>query len=217
MEDLQKKTKRRLKKVLPKTLEVKLEEEIENIKKLAQDAYDDLLGGGVVDPRSLAHPSIYFGIFVEKLNDFKYIEKKGSDIKLHVPDEENFKFDGDLVVLQVVEGVIGNYLELPETELVKVLDSADVSDDVKFELESLPGNTDGDTDPGLRFRLLKKGSPLADQVERALGKRLIDFPYSNFEPVDLFGDSNDYVKENMSKWVQESINKAQKIIKQELG
>ncbi len=215
MVNISQKIAKSVEKTLPIILNNTLEEEVKNIIDIGIDTYEDLLFGTVVSRGSMADPENFYDAYVFKLETYKFIDEEDTTPVLYIPDVEDFRYEGTLTILQfIVEGVSGIYLELSETDLKEVLNNKGLDDKVKRRLRNLPGIIDTDVPINSRFRLMPTRGTLSTTVQDILNKKLVTFPFSNSSPVDLFTPMQDYVDENMDKWVNDSIKETLKLVKQ---
>jgi len=195
--------------ILPLILNNMLEDKVKDIIDVGVEAYENLLLDTVASKYSMADPENFYDNYVEALYNFKYIDPEDSEPILYLPDENIFKYSGQLSILQfIVEGVSGVYLELPAEDLNTLLKSKDIGDRVKRRLRALPGITDTDVPLDMRFRLLYTKGNLADTVQSILDKELVKFPFSNSSPIELFEPAQEFVDKNFDYWIDESIKKA---------
>lgn len=201
--------------LLPIMLNSKFELETVDIISVGIEAYEDLLLGVVANKNSMADPENFYDDYIVMLETYKFTDEEDEYPTLHVPDEDNFIFEGTLSILQfIVEGVTGVYLELPEVDLSEVLKAKGIDDKVKRRLRDLPGITSTDVPIKQRFRLLHTRGTLYSTVQAVLNKKLVAFPFSNTSPVDLFTPMQEYVSENIESWINESTKDTLKIVTQ---
>jgi hypothetical protein len=186
-----------------------------DIVEAATNIYEDLLMGIAINKDSLSNPEYFFDTYIDRITNFNYI-KSTTEIVLEIPNEETFDFSGELVILKMItEGVVGNYLELPERDLNVILKAKGLDDKVKRRFRSLPGISEADIPLSRRFSLLNSKSDLANIAQEILDKKLIHFPFSNMPPVDLFINLEAFVQENINSWISEGINKGLTQLKEE--
>jgi len=202
-----------LNRVLPTVINDMLEEKVKDVIDIGVETYENLLLDTVSSRHSMANPENFYDSYVEALTNFKYIDEEDTEPVLYLPDEEIFNFSGHLSILQfIVEGVSGVYLELPAEDLNTLLKSKDIGDRVKRRLRALPGITDIEVPLNMRFRLLYTKGELSTTVQSILDKELVKFPFSNSSPIELFEPAKEFVDKNFDSWVNESIEKALKIV-----
>ena len=64
----------------------KLEEVIDDIKDAIISEYDEQLVDVVTDRRSKTNPNLYREEFIERLDEFEYLEESGDTLTLNIPD-----------------------------------------------------------------------------------------------------------------------------------
>jgi len=174
----------------------------------ASNLYEDLLLGVTIEKDSLANPEFFYDSFIERLTKFQFISDT-SQVQLEIPNEDTFDFSDDLVILKfITEGVVGNYLELPEKDLNVILKSKGLDDKVKRRFRSLPGVISSDLPASRRFRLLNIKSELSQIAQEILDKKLVFFPFSNMPPLNVFEGLENYVNANIDSWISVGINNA---------
>jgi hypothetical protein len=196
-------------KVLPKFLNNTFKKELQGIMDIAIAAYEDLLLGVISSKKSLADPANFYDAYIEAIYNFNYLPEDTEHITLVLPEEETFKFEGQLEVLGfIVEGTAGIYLELPDSDLSTILSIKGVDPNVKKRLVNLPGVHSSSLPIQMRFSLLSSTGSLDNTVQAILDKKLVRFPFSNSSPVSLFEPIHDYVNNNIDDWINSSIEDA---------
>jgi len=193
---------------LEDTILMEFKNHIPDIIEKASNIYEDLLLGVTIEKDSLANPEFFYDSYIERITNFPYIVDT-TNVQLNLPNEDTFDFSDDLVILKIItEGVVGNYLELPERDLNIILKSKGIDDKVKRRFRSLPGITSSDLPASRRFRLLNAKSELAQVAQEILDKKLIFFPFSNTPPLNVFEGIESYVDDNIENWISTGIDKA---------
>lgn len=166
--------------------------------------YDNELTGRVTDRSSRTNPIYYRDDFQESLLAFDYIKKGRDYTTLITPETNTFNWRyGRLRVIQnIVEGTIGTFVEVDETQYVTM-----------FNKRPIVQPFDGSVPIKERIYLLK----LTGQVqnlwqEKFPRQKLVEFPFSNQPPINIFDSADIYVKENIRKWMNEAIREANKEI-----
>lgn len=164
------------------------------------DKYDEELVDVVTDRESKTNPNFYREEFSGRLSEFTYIKKNDGEITLVVPDMENFDFSGRLRVIEtIMSGLAGEHVEINEEDYVKVFGKKMISQDPLDEYIS----------PKERIFLIRY-TPSIRKVERDLNKKFARYPFSNTPPIEIFSAGQKFVDENMGRWIEEAIDKAQK-------
>jgi hypothetical protein len=162
--------------------------------------YDEELVDVVTDRRSRTNPNFYRSDFNEQLEEFEYIEDSGNTISLNVPDMENFEFVGRLKVIEtIMQGTIGTYVEVDERQYLSIFNEKPKPHEV-FDSSVAP------RDRIYLVRYTKKVSN-ADKEQQL---KLVEFPFSNTPPINIFEAGNVFAKENMDRWIREALEAAQK-------
>jgi hypothetical protein len=181
-------------------LRSKLLEEIEEIKKRIIDKYDEELTSAVTDRNSKTNPILYRNEFVDKLNEFVFIEDNSGTLHLNVPNMENFVFAGRLKVLEtILNGVAGVYKEVSEKDYVEAFGKKPVNEDPIDEYVPVDDRI-----------YLVRNTPILRRAEDRLRKEFTKYPFSNKPPIDIFDEVGEYVDSNIGSWIEDSIEKAQK-------
>lgn len=195
-----------LNKLVPYNINKIFEREIPNVINVAIESYEINLLGSVIPRGSLSDPNKFIDDYIESLEAFTYIsdnEKGGKTF--HTPDSDTFDFSNIGVVKLIIEGVSGNYKELPERDLNKLLNNKEISNMIKRKLRQLPDLFNGTANIRDRFTLVSTRGTLLKTIQLTLGKELVRFPFSNSAPIDLFEDVDKYVEENMDTWVNKAL------------
>lgn len=162
-----------------------------------EEDYELLLNGRPAHRKSLTRPDLYQDLFMERLNNFEFVEVSNGHITLNVPDMESFDFSGELRVVQAeLEGLAyATYLEIKETDrrkmgLPKAL--------IRFRLYGLT----------LYLYNIKKHKDLEIKLKDNKVER-VEYPFSRVGPIDLFARANEIVDEYMDSWLNGAIKEGQ--------
>ncbi len=200
-----------LSKEIIEQIQIALEENLPELKKVYIETYEQELLSIVLDKNSLAKPEYFFDDYIESIDNFNYYDDEEN--KIILPDEDNFNFSGELKSLKlIVNGTAGTYLELPYEEH-KFLKGSNLDNKTKRVISDLPEFFSEDTPTSRRFYLLGTRGTLAKVVQVELKKKLVEFPFSNTSPIDIFEDGEEFFQENINGWISTSIEQAIKIIK----
>jgi hypothetical protein len=186
----------------------KFESVIPYIKKVIIDRYNEELVDVVMDVNSKANPSLYLDEFVERLDDFEYIEEVGSMVTLIVPDENNFDFSGRLRVLEMImQGLSGLHVEMTEEDYLTVFGRRPINEDV----------LDDNTPIKERVYIIRYNDRVRE-IEERFNKKFTMYPFSNTPPVNLLSAADEFVEENMDRWIEEVLEESKgKIVSQLRG
>jgi hypothetical protein len=200
--------------LLPKIITKRFEVEVDGIREVIMETFDELLVQEAEGIENISNPENLIDAFVAALDNFDFIEE-GEELTLKTPEHEDFDFSGELTSLAIiVEGIPGEFHEISEQDLQSVLAFGNLAPGLKTKLEALPAMFDDTTSEHLRYRLVPSEPTLISTLENMLNKKLSVFPFSNFEPIELFEAAKKYTKENAQKWVKESVDKAIKMVSQ---
>jgi hypothetical protein len=191
-------------KLLKKELYEKFIEAKEGIIDVVMREYDSALT--VNDRKSKSNPAFYRDDFEERLENFNYIEESGDTIKFTVPTMENFDFSGRLEVIeQIMEGTVGIYVEVNAEDYEKM-----------FGKKILSRETLDTSVPKKELIYLMRYNPRVRSAElTTFGRRnyLVKYPFSNTPPIKILDEAENFIDENMDKWVKEVVNKVTKKFK----
>lgn len=198
--------KKSTKKNVISRLELATTEVIDFIMKL----YDDMLIGPVIDVNSKTNPAHYRDEFLERLNNFEYIEDFGDVINFVVPSMDNFNFSGRLKIIEnIMDGTSGVYIEI-DGKQYEMLFPNKKPPIVEALDRSVPKN---------RMIYLVKYNYGLGKIWRTVfpRKKMVRFPFSNSPPIRVFEDANTFVDDNLDKWINEAVGnttkKFEKLIK----
>jgi len=184
-----------------------LKEYIVVIQDKAVELYEDMLFGIVDVEGSLAYPENFIDLFITRIEEFEYINED-DDFILEIPNNETFDFSGELIILQLIfEGILDDFVELPEVDALYLINESTLSIEEISAIEMLPGNTDEDGNIDIQFRLIESSSSIIEVIENILGKKLVEFPFSNSEPILLFEELEDFVKDDLQKKISAEIKR----------
>lgn len=166
------------------------------IKDVIMERYDSELVDVVTDRESKTNPNLYREDFLNRLNEFSYIE----GTTLRVPDMENFDFSGRLRVIQsIMEGLSGIYMEVNEEDYIAIFGKRPINEDPLDEYVS----------PKEKIYLVRYNAKLR-RAEKDLNKKLVRYPFSNTPPIRVLDVADKYVNDNMDRWIKEAVGTAQK-------
>lgn len=179
-----------------------------DLEKLNEDILEgyDSLSTYAYDPGSQSNPDIYRNLFQERLESFEYFQKDKNGFTLSLPDIESFDFTGMEVLLNILNGTMGEYYEI-SARTARLIDETSI-------LERSPLSTITE-EP---YFLIEDTENLHNKVKALTGQELVRFPFSNipsleavvFDPVAKFEDENDT---RIGKIVSDSV----KLIAQKFG
>ena len=135
------------------------------------------------------------------LDEFLYLEIKGSKIKLKVPDivTINESSINELKVLLVImEGLAGSYLEMTQEEVARL--NIPVLNSIEFTVNLK------------KVYLVKRTAEIESALAFA-GMPIKPWPFSKSE--DVFAGTDKLINENIDRWIKSSIKKARSKLIQE--
>jgi len=151
------------------------------------------LNGVLAHKNSIARTELYQGLFMERLEEFEFLEVTDGNITLNIPDIETMDFSGDLRILHtILEGVSpSTYLEVNENNRRKMgLAKANLSYRIK-------GKT-------IYLYNLKRHKTLETKMRESKIER-VEYPFSRMGPIDIFVKANEVVDEYLSAWLDTAI------------
>lgn len=187
------------KKQIISRLETASTEVIDYIMKL----YDDELVSVVTDRASRANPLHYREEFLERLNDFEYIEVFEDVINFIVPSMNNFDFSGRLKIIEnIMDGTVGTFIEVDGKQYESLFPNKKPPM-VEALDRSVPKN---------RMIYIVKYNYGLGKKWRAVFHRekMVKFPFSNVPPIPIFEDTNTFVDDNLDKWIEEAVDNTTK-------
>lgn len=177
------------------------EANIPKVQELLLESYDEL-EDYVTNDYSRSNPALFREVFEDSLESFEYIEKRAKGYSFIVPTKETFNFRDQELLQQIVEGTMGTYVEISAADL-NTLNSSP---------PAVPINPQ-DPYPEQVF-LIEYTDTVKIQEREILKKNLIEFPFSNIpQGIDIFERADDYVTDNMPKWIKTIIKNGAKEIK----
>lgn len=183
----------------------KLTSNVEEVKELIIETYDQELINVVTSSDSKTRPEDYLDDFMEKLEEFEYIEEVNDQLIFRVPDMENFDFSGRLRVIEnILEGIVGTYVEITGGQWLQIFGKSKVPTDP----------IDSSVPVKERVYLLKYNAFIKGK-EKELNVKFVRYPFSNAGPMDIFDDVNRYVSDEISKWIDEAVSNAQTRLSEE--
>ena len=183
---------------------------IENIKNFLYDKTDivkdiiledyDRLAGFVIDKRSSVDINLYRGNFKSILDKFDFVIIEDGQINFTAPATDSLDFSSLNIIHQILEGIIGEYLEV-DIGTINKLSNVSVSNRIPID------NTD--------VYLLKSTNELRDSLKN-IGGQIIVFPFSSIGPLDdfVFEQAHKYVDSNMDTWIEKVIESTKKTMEQ---
>lgn len=198
---LKKRTKKDMAALTKENLYKKFEEAAQEIQNVILDAYDEQLVDVVTDRESRTNPNFYRDEFQARLEAFNYIDVNGDTLTFNVPDMENFDWSGRMRVIQVIlEGVIGEYVEMDEEQYKGIFNKKPVTE------QSL----DEYVPPKQRIYIIKYNSKIK-QSEKDLNTKFARYPFSNTPPIDIMDSLGaEYTEDNINRWIEDALEDAKK-------
>jgi hypothetical protein len=185
------------KKLIKKHVIARLEFASVEVTDYIMELYDEHLVSPVADVNSRSNPLYYRDGFLEKLNEFEYIESSGDVINFIVPNMNNFGFSGRLKMIEnIMDGTAGIYIEVDGQQygilfpnkkppIVEALDRSIPKSQMIYLVK-------------YNYGIGKRWSVLFPK------KRMVRFPFSNVPPIEIFEDANTFVDERLDKWIEEA-------------
>jgi hypothetical protein len=161
--------------------------------------YDDELVAIVTDKNSKANPLYYRDEFLEKLDEFNFIETFENAIQFIVPSMNNFQFSGRLgMIKNIMEGTSGTYIEVDGEQYEKLFPN---------KKPPITGVLDKSIVKKKMIYLVKYTSNLNKRWEIVFpGEKMIRFPFSNTPPFRIFDEVNEFIDDNLDKWIDEAVD-----------
>lgn len=141
-------------------------------------------------------------LFLANLISFEFLPEADdpNELTIILPNIDNFDFT-DLEVLELIlEGVVGEFVEISDVEFIKIFGNAP---------DGLIST--GSIDGGVIYLI-----PYTDEVDslsnRILGHSLNMFPFSNSPPIckEFFGKANIFIENKLKEWVPDIIKNSLK-------
>ena len=176
---------------------------IPKIKELIMANYDSELVDVVTTRKSKTNPLFYREEFETALNEFEYIIQNKDYMTLIVPDIDNFPWsNGRLrVILNILEGTSGIYVEVTEEQYVKMYNKKPLSLEPYDKTVPLKE----------RIYLVRYTAKVRSREREVFGRQiLIRYPFSNSPPISLFESIVKFVELNFKIWMSDSIAKTTK-------
>lgn len=159
-------------------------EVIPAIKDIIIEAYESELEDIVNSDYDEIKPEYYKDLFIERLNNFEYIEEGFDNISVICPGMDDFDFDEELSFLyNILIGLTGNYYKVPTSLL-------------GYDKEGV--------------LVISEDNPALEYMDLST---LDLFEFSNNSPIDLFVDANEFLKEHLSGYIEQANNLAAGTIK----
>jgi len=186
----------------------KFNEVVPEIKQIIMQTYDKLLVDVVTDRKSKTNPLFYKDEFEERLNNFIYVKDMYNNVTISVPDIDTFDFSGRLRVLKnIMEGTTGIYVEMSALDFEQIFNKQPVNIDPIDEY--VPKK---DT-----IYIVRYNSKVRQAESNILDRKLVRYPFSNSPPINILQAGQDYVDNNINRWLNTSIQKSEGILIQRLG
>ena len=165
--------------------------------------YDDELVAIVTDKNSKANPLYYRDEFLEKLDEFNFIEIFENAIQFIVPSMNNFQFSGRLEMIKnIMEGTVGTYIEVDGEQYEKLFPD---------KKPTMTGVLDKSVSKKNMIYLIKHTSILDKRWKVVFpNEKMIRFPFSNTPPFRIFDDTEKFVDDNLDKWIDETVDNTTK-------
>jgi hypothetical protein len=187
-------------KLIKQKLSQKFTEAAEEIQAAIVAEYDDELVDVVTDRNSKTNPNFYRDEFIDRLSKFEYIETTGDRLSIKVPDMVTFDFSGRLQIIEhIMEGMAGIYVEVNEEDYKAIFGKRPINEDP----------LDDYVPPAERIYLVRYDSKMR-QAEKELNKKFVRYPFSNTPPIKILEEGERFVDDNMSRWIEEALEEAQK-------
>jgi hypothetical protein len=167
--------------------------------------YDAELVGRVTDRRSKTNPIFYKDEFQQGLLDFEWIKEEKDKIILVTPETDTFDWrQGRLRIIEnIVEGTIGRFMEVNGEQYLSM-----------YNKNPIIQPFDGSVPIKERIYTLRITIDTTRRWRNSFPRdAIIEYPFSNQPPINLFDSANTYVNENINKWIEEAIKDATKEIK----
>lgn len=185
----------------------KLSEVSASVIEILMESYDVELT--VTDRNSKTNPqeSKYRDEFEKRLLEFEYIKDNNGEINFSLPSMETFDFSGNSmkVIEQILEGTTGIYVEVNAKDYEQMFGKRIISRD--------PLDT---SVPKKELIYLMKYDNVVRVAERnTFGRNnyLVRYPFSNTPPILVLDAADIFVKNNMDKWIDESVDNSVKTAK----
>ncbi len=161
--------------------------------------YDTELVGPVTDRRSKTNPAEYREEFQTVLENFEYVSTGDMTTTITLPEVDTFPWGvGRLRVIQnILEGIIGNYIEVDEEQYVALYDKRPIIEPYD---KTVPRKQ--------RIYLLKWNSNVNRRWNEVFSKDApVRYPFSNMPSIDIFFQPNKELEDNIMDWLPGLIRK----------
>ncbi len=186
--------------------DIKIEEvfksKVSAVKDIIMNDYDQL-SSFIVDTRSKADPAQLKELFILALDDFEFV-KNTPNLMFSLPDLDTFDFTDLELIEQILEGTVGEYVEVPH-EALSILG---------IVLNLIPINVLAE--PQDRVYIMEANDELKARARRLLDYPLVIFPFSDTPSQYglVFGGADTYVEENIDSWIDTAIKEANNKVSQ---
>ena len=178
---------------------------IPEIQSFIMQDYDIELVGRVTDRRSKTNPRFYREEFESALERFEWIDYGTGFTKLITPELNTFNWNqGRLrIIEQILEGSVGAFIEVDEEQYVAMFDKRPIIQ--PFD-KAVPLKE--------RIYLLRLTGDIRRRWRETFPKDgWVIYPFSNQAPIDIFGNANTYIENNMQDWINETIKEVTKEVR----
>jgi len=166
------------------------------------EEYDAKLSGAVTDRRSKTNPIYYRDEFQTALKNYDYITESSKGVNISLPDIDTFHWNtGRLRVIQnILEGIIGTYIEVSEEQYIGLFGRKPVIDPYD---KTVPRQE--------RVYLVRFDSQI-NRIwqEKSPEEAPVKYPFSNMASIDIFFDPNREFIENINAWLPAIISRKSK-------
>lgn len=180
-------------------LKLNLLDRAEEVKSIILDNYDEL-DSFVTDNRSAVDIPKFKNKFKIILDEFEFVRYDEGPVEFVTPVTDSLNFNNLRIVHQILEGVVGIYFEI-DGETLKEINTIVTGQRTPID----------DTNV-----YLVSYSKTLEETLINLGKDLIIFPFSGVGPLEdqIFVPAQKYVEENISDWIDQSIQDTKKTMEQ---
>lgn len=200
LEKVQGDISKRFDKIVRKTLYEKFAGASSQIKAAILSQYDEELVDVVTDINSKTNPTLYRDEFIERLDEFEYVDENGDTLSIRVPDMETFDFSGRMQIIQtIMEGLAGLYVEVNEEDYEAI-----------FGKKPINQNPIDEYVPPKERIYLVRYSNFIKKAERSLKKRFVKYPFSNTPPIKVLEQGAAFVDEHINEWIEDALEEAQR-------
>ena len=165
--------------------------------------YDDELVSVVTNRDSRADPRHYREEFLERLNDFEYIEVFEDVINFIVPSMNNFDFSGCLKIIEnIMDGTVGTFIEVDGEQYESLFPN---------KKPPIVEELDRSVSKSRMIYLVKYNYGLGKRWKSVFPReKMVKFPFSNVPPIPIFEEANTFVDDNLDKWIEEAVDNTTK-------